>query len=75
MENSYSIKKLVQTIFKSKHILSKSKVIYDTSKPSGDKKRILNISEAKKFKLYKISNFQTSIDKTILWYKNNIKQS
>ncbi len=71
----YSIKKLVQTICKSKYILSKPRVIFDTSKPSGDKKRILNIRKAKKFKLYKISKFQASVDKTIIWYKNNIKKT
>lgn len=67
----YSIKKLLSTICKSKYVSSKPKVIFDRSKPTGDKKRVLDVKKAKKFKLYKISNFQNSIDKTILWYKNN----
>jgi GDP-L-fucose synthase len=71
----YSIKKLVTAIVNSKYIENKPKIIFDKSKPSGDKKRVLDIRRAKKLKVYKISNFQNSIDKTIDWYLTNKKKT
>jgi GDP-L-fucose synthase len=71
----YSIKKLVTAIVNYKYIENKPKIIFDKSKPSGDKKRVLDIRRAKKLKVYKISNFQNSIDKTIDWYLTNKKKT
>lgn len=71
----YSIKKLVTAIANSKYIENKPKIIFDESKPSGDKKRVLDTRRAKKLKVYKISNFQSSIDKTIDWYLTNKKKT
>jgi len=67
----YSIKKLVNTICSSKYIKIKPKIIFDKSKPAGDKKRILDTKRSKSLKIYQVSNFQKSIDKTINWYLNN----
>ena len=67
----YSIKKLVNAICNSKYIKTKPKIIYDKSKPTGDKKRILDTKRSKNLKVYNVSNFQKSIDKTINWYLNN----
>ena len=67
----YSIKFLVKSILNSKYITNKPKVIFDKTKPSGDKIRILSTKKAKKFKIYKVTNFQKAIDETISWYKKN----
>ena len=70
----YSIKKLVKCICNSKHIKVKPKILFDKSKPTGDKIRILCVKRSKKLKVYKLSNFQKSIDETIEWYiKNKVK--
>mgnify|MGYP006093413883 CR=1 FL=1 len=53
----------------------KVSVIFDKTKPSGDKTRVLNVSKAKKYKIYKVSNFEKTINQTILWYKENKKQT
>ncbi len=67
----YSIKQLVKTICKSQYLDSVPKILFDKSKLTGDKKRVLNTAKAKKNNIIKISNFQSSIDKTIIWYKKN----
>jgi len=67
----YTIKKLVKSICNSKHIKVKPKIIFDKSKPTGDKIRILNVRRSKKFGIYKVTDFQKAIDETIDWYKNN----
>lgn len=67
----YSIKELVKTICNSKYVKNKPKIVFDKTKPSGDKIRILSVARAKKFGVYSISNFQKSIDQTIAWYLNN----
>ena len=67
----YSIKKLVNTICNSKYTKNLPKIIFDRNKPTGDKKRVLDTRKAKKYKVLKVSDFQSSIDKTILWYKEN----
>ena len=71
----YSIKTLVKTICNSKHIKNKIKIIFDKSKPSGDKIRILDVRKAKKYKVYSVTNFSKAIDETIEWYKKNKKIS
>lgn len=70
----YSIKKLVTTICSSKYIKNKPKIIFDKSKPSGDKIRILSVARAKRLGVYSVSNFQDTIDKTIKWYLENQKK-
>ena len=66
-----SIKELVKIIiknFKNKKITIK----WDKKKPTGDKKRVLNISRAKKrIKFFPKTNIQEGIKKTIIWYTQN----
>ena len=66
-----SIRHLVQTILKSKLIKTKPKIFFDKSKPSGDKKRILDISKASKFKIKCGTSLKEGINDTIEWYLNN----
>ena len=67
----YSIKELVNTIINSNYVKNKPKIVFDKTKPSGDKIRILSTKNAKKYGVYSISNFQDSIDQTIKWYLEN----
>ena len=69
-----TIKKLLLTILNSKYISNKSKIIFDTKKQSGDKKRVLDTKLAKKFKINNSTSLKIGIDKTIKWYLNNKDQ-
>lgn len=67
----YSIKNLVKSICNSKFVKKKPKIIFDKSKPSGDKIRILCVKRSKKLGVYKITKFQYALDETIKWYIRN----
>ena len=64
-------KKLVKCICNSKYVKRKPKIIFDKSKPSGDKIRILNVRRSKKYGIYKKTDFQQAINETIKWYIEN----
>jgi GDP-L-fucose synthase len=50
----------------------KGKVVFDTSKPTGQKKRVLSIELVKKLIDYKPQySLQKGIQETVDWYKNN----
>ena len=68
--NGTSIKELVETISKSEFLNTKPEIFYDTSKPSGDKRRVLNtqLADSKGIKA-KIS-LEDGIRETIEWYIN-----
>ena len=67
----FSIKNLVNAICISKYIKRKPKIIFDKTKPTGDKIRILSIKKAKKYGIFFNTNFQKAIDETIKWYIDN----
>jgi len=65
-----SIKKLVKIVAKATEF--KGKVVFDTSKPTGQKKRVLSIELVKKLIDYKPQySLQKGIQETVDWYKNN----
>ena len=66
-----SIKELVNTLLSSKIIKKKPKVIFDKTKPTGDKKRILDTSLAKSYGITNKVSLKEGLDKTINWYLNN----
>lgn len=68
-----SIKELVKTIFESKFIMKKPKIIFDKSKPSGDKKRILDTNLANKNGILCNTELSKGIEETIDWYLKNKK--
>ncbi len=68
-----SIKKLVKTIIESRLLKNKPTVIYDSSKKSGDKKRVLVTDFAKKNGIFHKTSLKKGIDETILWYLKNRK--
>lgn len=66
-----SIKTLAEKI--KKHSNSTSKLIFEKKTFSGDQKRVLDMTKAKKHKVYIKSNFDESLLETINWYKGNKK--
>ena len=66
-----SIKKLVNTLILSEMIKKKPKVIFDKTKPAGDKKRILDTSLAKSYGITNKVSLKEGLDITINWYLNN----
>ena len=66
-----SIKELVETLTSSKTIKRKPKVIFDKTKPAGDKIRILDTSLAKSYGITNNISLKEGLDKTINWYLNN----
>ena len=51
--------------------LTNKEIIWDTSKPTGDKKRIMNVERAKSFGFECKVNLYDGIKETINWYKNS----
>tara|TARA_Y100000996_G_scaffold269001_1_gene211772 strand:+ start:984 stop:1985 length:1002 start_codon:yes stop_codon:yes gene_type:complete len=68
-----SIKQLVKTIVRSKYVKNKPKIIYDITKKSGDKKRVLITKFAEKNGINNKTSLKEGIDKSILWYLENKK--
>ncbi len=67
----YSIKYLVKTLLNCKNIPQKPKVIFDKSKPQGDKIRILDTSQALKYGIKPRYNLKKALELTVDWYLNN----
>jgi len=66
----YTIKNLVEIIIN--NLNKKPEVIYDSSKPSGDKKRILDISRAKELIGWEPKiTLEEGVKETMDWYRNN----
>ena len=66
-----SIKQLVKIISESPYLKTKSKVIFDKSKPSGDKIRLLDTSKANKLGIKPIVVLSEGINEMIKWYIEN----
>ena len=66
-----SIKNLVKLIVNSKYIKNKPKVIFDKSKQSGDKKRVLDTTFAESKNIKNNTKLKNGIDETIKWYLSN----
>ena len=69
-----SIKNLVKNILLTKYITKKPKVVFDRSKPSGDKKRVLDMKLAKKNGISCDTTLLIGLDKTIEWYLKSSKK-
>jgi dTDP-D-glucose 4,6-dehydratase len=63
----------VKTIINSKFVKNKPKIVYDLSKKSGDKKRVLITKLAKKNGIINQTSLKDGIDQSILWYLENKK--
>lgn len=68
-----SIKELVKIIQNSKYLKIKPEIIFQSDKPSGDKKRILDTKLAKKYKINSNTSMKEGIDQTIKWFLDNRK--
>ena len=69
-----SIKKLVNIIASNKRLKKVPKIVFDKTKPSGDKKRVLDTNLLTKNKIFLNESLENGIDKTIEWYLNNYKK-
>ena len=66
----HTIKELVEII--TGNLDPKPEVIWDTSKPSGDRKRLMDISRAESLLRWKPQyTLKEGIEETMEWYKNN----
>ena len=63
-----TIKNLVKNILNSKFLEKKPEVVFDKSKPSGDKKRVLDMKLAKKHGIFCKTTLDDGLEKTIDWY-------
>ena len=67
-----SIKDLALII--EKKIAYKGKIIWDKTKPTGPKRRLVSINKAKKLIGFKPSiSIERGLEKTIKWYQNNLR--
>jgi GDP-L-fucose synthase len=64
-----TIKEIVKIIVSNVKI--KPKVVWDTSKPSGDKKRVMDISRARSIGFEPMISIEDGIKETMDWYENN----
>ena len=65
----FSIRKIVEVIVDNMEI--KPKVVWDTSKPSGDKKRLMDISRAKAIGFQPVISIEEGIREVMDWYRQN----
>lgn len=64
-----SIKEIVETI--TKNMKNKVEIVWDTSKPSGDEKRLMDISRAKAIGFQPIISIEDGIKEVMDWYREN----
>lgn len=67
--NGYSIKELVEVIVS--NVEKKPEVVWDTTKPTGDKKRVLDTSRARSLLWSPKVSLEEGINKTMEWYRQN----
>jgi GDP-L-fucose synthase len=66
-----SIKKLINTLLKCKNINRNPKIVFQKTKESGDKIRVLDVNYAKRFGIIAKISLKEGLEKTIEWYKKN----
>ena len=64
-----SIKEIVEII--TKNMKNKPEIVWDTSKPSGDKERLMDISRAKAIGFQPMISIEEGIKKVMDWYQEN----
>ena len=65
----YSIREVVEVI--KKNMQGKLKIVWDKSKPAGDKKRLMDISRARSIGFTPKISLEDGIREAIEWYKSN----
>ncbi|MDP3792394.1 MAG: NAD-dependent epimerase/dehydratase family protein [bacterium] len=66
---TYTIRQLVETVVK--HMPSKVEIVWDTSKPSGDRKRLMDISRIQAIGFSPKISLDEGVKETIQWYLEN----
>ncbi|HEY9857987.1 MAG TPA: NAD-dependent epimerase/dehydratase family protein, partial [Candidatus Obscuribacterales bacterium] len=64
-----SIKQLVETILN--NLEHQPSIVWDTSKPKGDRKRIMDISRAKDIGFQPIISLEEGVKEVVSWYREN----
>ena len=64
-----TIREIVEIIVNNMKI--KPEVVWDTSKPSGDKKRVMDISRAKAIGFQPVVSIEEGIKEVMDWYREN----
>ena len=64
-----TIKEVVEIVVKKSSY--KPEIVWDTTKPTGDKIRLMDVSRAKALGFKASTSLENGIEKTIKWYKNN----
>ena len=64
-----SIREIVEIILS--HVEIKTEVIWDKSKPTGDKKRLMDITRAKKLGFQPMISLEEGIKEVVEWYREN----
>jgi GDP-L-fucose synthase len=67
--HGYSIQELAETIVK--YVNPEIEIIFDTSKPTGDKRRVLDVERAKSYGFEAAYSLDEAIRETVEWYRNN----
>ncbi|MEK6825661.1 MAG: NAD-dependent epimerase/dehydratase family protein [Nanoarchaeota archaeon] len=65
----YTVKEIVEIIIN--NLEKKPKIVWDTSKPAGDKKRLMDISRATALEWKPEISLEQGIKEVMDWYKNN----
>jgi len=65
----YTVKQIVDIIVN--NLEQKPKIVWDTSKPSGDRKRVMDISKAKALGWEPTVSLEEGIKEVMQWYKEN----
>ena len=69
--NGISISELVHILTSNKAFKKKPKVVFDKTKPAGDKIRILDTNLAESYGIKNKVSLEEGLNKTINWYLNN----
>ena len=66
--SGYTIRKLLKIILSDKRVNYNPIIVWDTSKPSGDKKRVLDTKRARTYNINHKTSLKEGLEKTIKWY-------
>ena len=68
-----SVRKLVEIV--AGNMERKPEIVWDTSKPSGDKKRVMDVSRAEALGIKQLISIEEGVKRTMEWYRGNRDQT
>lgn len=69
----HTVKELAETIIK--YVDPGREIVFDTTKPLGDRKRVMNMERAKAYGFEATTPFDDAIRETVQWYLNNVEKA